>query len=546
MIKIALAQLNLHTGDFAANTQQILQSIETAKSENADLVVFPELAICGYPPMDFLDISDFVEICEQHVQTIAEYCVGIAAIVGSPTQNPNERGRILYNSAYFLADGKVAQVVHKTLLPTYDVFDEARYFQSNTEFNIIHFKNQRIALTICEDIWNVEDHPLYTQTPMDELKKFQPNLMINIAASPFSYTQQETRREILNRNNAQYGLPIVYVNKTGAQTDLIFDGNSVALNAQNQIVAHVPAFETGITYCTFNGKDFSDLPIAITEKTKYELITKAICLGISDYFKKLGFKKAIIGLSGGVDSALVTALAVKALGKENVHVLMMPSMFSSDHSISDSLKLVENLGITHDILPITQGYDAMVETLKSPFEGLVFNIAEENIQSRLRGLLLMAYTNKFGYILLNTSNKSELAVGYGTLYGDMAGGLSVIGDLYKTEVFELCRYLNKDGEIIPTNIIEKAPSAELRPNQKDSDSLPDYAILDEILFQYIEKHQSKDRIIAAGFDKALVERTLRMVNLNEYKRFQFAPIIRISTKAFGRGRRVPLVAKYLI
>jgi len=378
---------------------------------------------------------------------------------------------------------------------------------------------------------------------MDELVLEQPDMIINIAASPFSTSQQQERLYILGENARKYQLPIVYVNHIGAQTELIFDGNSMVLDATGAVCQQLKSFEEDFAVVEIDQLNAQQTASAVADKMQD--IQAALTLGIHDYFGKLGFKKAILGLSGGIDSALVAVLAARALGPENVHCLLMPSRYSSDHSIADSLALVKKLGVSHDILSIEKAFEAYEATLAAPFTGLAPNITEENLQSRIRGMLLMAYTNKFGYILLNTSNKSELAVGYGTLYGDMCGGLSVIGDLYKTEVFELCRYINRHEEIIPDNIITKPPSAELRPDQKDSDSLPDYDLLDQILFRYIEDRQAPGQIIEAGFESEVVQKVMRLVNMNEYKRHQTPPILRISIKAFGMGRRMPIVAKYL-
>jgi len=539
---IALAQLNYHIGNFEQNVEKIIAKINEAKSQKVDLVVFSELAVCGYPPLDFLEFPHFINQCELAIQNIAKHCQNIAAIVGSPSINASLDGKNLYNSAYFLVDGKVESVHHKALLPNYDIFDEYRYFESSKTFDIIQYKGKKIALTICEDLWDIEDDKMYRIWPMEELKKTSPDLMINIAASPFSNIQIEERNKVLSWNAKNYGFPLFYVNQAGAQTEIIFDGGSKVINSNGETIGELQYFEED-----FQIFDTENLPQPISkfDYEKYFFVEKALIKGIRDYFDKMNFHKAILGLSGGIDSALVLYLAVKALGKENVHAVLMPSQFSSEHSITDSLALVENLGNTHQILPIKNIFDAYVDELAETFEGTSFNIAEENLQSRSRGVLLMAISNKFGQILLNTSNKSELAVGYGTLYGDMCGGLSVIGDLYKTEVFELCRYINREKEIIPENIITKAPSAELRPNQKDSDSLPEYDVLDEILKLYIEERKSPKQLIDLGFNEQLVNRVLKLVNTNEYKRKQFAPILRVSKKAFGMGRRMPIVGKYL-
>ena len=544
-MKIAIAQLNVHIGNFEGNVAKMLEAVVTAKKQGADLVCFSELVTCGYPPRDFLEFDDFIDQAEAAIERLAAAAKGIAIVVGTPSRNPVVEGKDLFNSAFFLENGKVKQIINKALLPTYDVFDEYRYFEPGHEFNVVEFKGKKIAVTICEDIWNIgNENPLYTICPMDEMMPQNPDFILNLSASPFSYTQAESRIHVVRANVEKYGIPMFYVNHSGAQTELIFDGGSIVMSPNGKIYDELPYFEASIrTYeldKVIKGTESNERP-----KDKMQLIHDAIVLGIKDYFGKLGFKKAILGLSGGIDSAVTAVLAVRALGKENVRVVLMPSQFSSDHSVNDARDLAENMGIQYDIVEIKGIYESYMKTLAPQFEGLEFNITEENLQARSRGMILMAMSNKFGNIVLNTSNKSEAAVGYGTLYGDMCGGLSVIGDVYKTEVFELARFMNKDGEVIPVNTITKPPSAELRPNQKDSDSLPDYDILDEILFQYIEKQQGPKEIIEMGFDEKLVKRILRLVNINEFKRYQTAPVIRVSTKAFGMGRRMPIVGKYL-
>ncbi len=544
-MKIAIAQLNFHIGNFEGNLQKMLEAVAIAKAQEADLVCFSELATCGYPPRDFLEFDDFIELAEESVSRLAEAARGIAIVVGSPSRNPVIEGKDLFNSAYFLADQQVLYIAHKTLLPTYDIFDEYRYFEPGKSFKIVKYKGKRIALTVCEDIWNIgNENPLYTICPMDEMMPQKPDFILNLSASPFSYTQATSRIHVVRANVLRYGIPMFYVNHSGAQTELIFDGGSIVMAPNGQLYDELPYFSESIrTYEleeVLKGQRQSE-----QSKDKLQLMHDAIVLGIKDYFGKLGFAKAIVGLSGGIDSALTTALAVRALGKHNVRVVLMPSPFSSQHSIDDARQLAENMGIQYDIIPIQQAYDAYRDMLKPQFGELPFNVTEENLQARIRGMILMAISNKFGHILLNTSNKSEMAVGYGTLYGDMCGGLSVIGDVYKTEVFELARYINRDVIIIPENSITKPPSAELRPDQKDTDSLPEYDILDQILYQYIEQRQGPEDIINMGFDAALVQRVLRLVNINEFKRHQTAPVIRVSTKAFGMGRRMPIVGKYL-
>ena len=447
-------------------------------------------------------------------------------------------------------------------MPTYDVFDEYRYFEPADSWNCIEFKGQKIAVTVCEDIWNLGDNPLYRICPMDELIKQQPDLMINLSASPFDYTHAEDRKEMIKANVAKYKIPMLYCNGVGSQTEIIFDGGSLVFDMHGNLVKEGKYFEED--FLIVDRYQMSDVSISQNEKTNnlipdirhltsdiydsqlnIDRIHGALLMGIRDYFKKMGFTKAILGSSGGIDSAVVLALACEALGAENVRAVLMPSQYSTEHSVSDAVQLSKNLNNPYDIVPIKPIFDSFMQELKPIYQDLPFNVAEENIQARTRGNLLMAIANKFGLILLNTTNKSECATGYGTLYGDMAGGIAVLGDVYKMQVYALANYINRNGEIIPQNIIDKAPSAELRPNQKDSDSLPDYRILDAVLFQYIEKRQGPKEIIAQGFDKEIVDRALKLVNVNEYKRNQFCPIIRVSNKAFGVGRRVPIVAKYL-
>ena len=542
-MNISLAQLNFHIGNFESNTKKIVDAIHQAKSQGAEIVLFSELAICGYPPRDFLEFEDFIQRCENAIDEIKSHTEGIAVLVGAPSRNPKIEGKDLFNSAYFLADGEIKKIIHKTLLPTYDVFDENRYFEPNKTFEIVEYKSKKIAVTICEDLWNLgNNNPLYTICPMDELMQFKPEMILNLSASPFDYEHAEDRKHVLKANAEAYKIPIYYCNQVGAQTEIIFDGGSLVIDEKGNVVEEFQYFNEQISNINLEKMDSLQIDIC---KLKIEFIHDALILGIRDYFQKMNFKKAILGLSGGIDSALVLYLAAQALGKENVHSLLLPSEYSTSHSISDAEQLCKNLGTSYDIVPIKNNYEAFLQTLNPYFKDLPFNVAEENLQARTRGVLLMAFSNKFGYILLNTTNKSEAAVGYGTLYGDMCGGLAVLGDVYKTQVFELCKWINRNEEIIPSNIITKPPSAELRPNQKDSDSLPEYDLLDKLLYQYIEKRQGPKELIAQGFEAALVNRVLKMVNSNEWKRHQSPPILRVSPKAFGVGRRMPIVGKYL-
>jgi len=544
-MKIAIAQLNFHIGNFEGNTRKMLDAVGQAKAAGADLICFSELATVGYPPRDFLEFDDFIHLAEQSVEMLAEAAQGIAIVVGSPSKNPVVEGKDLYNSCYFLADGAVKHVQHKTLLPTYDIFDEYRYFEPAGEWQVVEFKGKRIALSICEDIWNLgNENPLYTICPLDEMMPQRPDFILNVSASPFAWDQAEDRIEVLRANIERYKIPLFYVNHCGAQTEILFDGGSIVMSPNGKVYDELPYFEECIRYYDLNEVMKGDREQQ-QPKEKIPLIHDALVTGVRDYFGKLGFRQAILGLSGGIDSAVTAVLAARALGKDNVRVLLMPSRFSSDHSVNDARQLAANLGVQYDIIPIEPMYASFMDTLKPHFWGYDFDVTEENVQARIRGVLLMSFSNKFGNILLNTTNKSEMAVGYGTLYGDLCGGLSVLGDVYKTDVFTLARYINREEEIIPENTITKPPSAELRPDQKDSDSLPPYDLLDQILYQYVEKETDPQDIIDMGFDEATVRRTLRMVNINEFKRHQTAPVLRVSEKAFGMGRRMPIVGKYL-
>ena len=559
-MKIFLAQQNYHVGNFESNTKKIIAAIEEAKAKGGDLILFSEMCVCGYPARDFVEFNDFINQCYQCIDEIKKHADTIGVLIGSPARNKIKKGKDLFNAAFFLYEKEIKAEIHKTCLPTYDVFDEYRYFEPAYDWQVINFKGKKLAVTICEDIWNLGDNPLYRNCPMDELMKQQPDLILNLSASPFDYTHDEDRKAVIKSNVIKYHLPLFYCNAVGSQTEIVFDGASLIFDKHANLCKALPMFEEAIEYVILNNDGTIDapivepasrvpdkelLPISLEENLNIDQIYQALLLGIRDYFKKMNFTKAIIGSSGGIDSAVTLVLACEALGKENVRAVLMPSPYSTDHSVDDAIELSKNLNNPYNIIRIDEVYESFLSTLKPVFNNLPFSLAEENLQSRTRGNILMSIANKFGYILLNTSNKSELATGYGTLYGDMAGGLGVLGDCYKLQVYTLAKYINRNKEIIPINIIEKPPSAELRPNQKDSDSLPDYNILDKILYQYIERRLGPEEIKAQGFDATLVDRTLKMVNTNEYKRNQFCPIIRISPKAFGVGRRVPIVGKYL-
>ncbi|MBC7426515.1 MAG: NAD+ synthase, partial [Bacteroidia bacterium] len=476
-MKIALAQLNYRIGDFDANTLKIIGAVKKARDEKADLIIFSELAICGYPPDDFLDYNYFIKKCNSVLDQIIKASKGVSIIVGGPAENKNPKGRRLYNAAFYISDGKLLNTVFKTLLPTYDVFSEARYFQVNEVFEPVNVLGWKAAITICEDLWDEMDFFSYEEDPLKNIADKNPDIVFNISASPFNRSKRNEREDILRNQVLNYKLPLIYVNQVGAHTDIIFDGSSVVFNKKGELVLRLPSFEETIAYVDFEEGDIVGLePLDKGVETGIEEIYKALVFGIKEYFTKSGFTKAVLGSSGGIDSAVVKCLAVEALGKENVLAVLMPSEFSSEGSVHDAIKLSGNLEVEYYTLPIADAFDAFRSILEPVFKDLLFGLAEENMQARCRAVLLMRISNKLGHILLNTSNKSEMAVGYSTLYGDMCGGLSVMGDVYKMEVYALAKYINRNEEIIPSEIMEKAPSAELRPDQKDSDSLPEYTL----------------------------------------------------------------------
>ena len=543
-MKIALCQINPIIGDIEGNKKKILEGYQIGIDKSAELVIFPELALTGYSPQDLIEKKEFRSIVKKTSEEIASKTSSVGLIFGTITEEFDNVGTGLYNSAILCHDGKIQFTQNKTLLPNYDVFDEVRYFESAKEVYAVEFKNEKLGISICEDIWNDADYwkqRRYYRDPVQRLVDKGSTILINISASPYAYGRRSERYNMLSTLTKTNQLPLAYVCVAGAQTDLIFDGASMCFNSNGEL--------------NLMGKVYDeDFFIYDTEK-KYETITDiessyeeeildALTLGLRDYVKKTGFKKILVGLSGGIDSALVTYVAVNAVGKENVHVVMMPSKFSSEGSIKDSEKLIQNLGISSAKISIEPVFQKTLEVLEPSFQGRSSDITEENIQARIRGLYLMALSNKFNYLLCTTGNKSEMAVGYATLYGDMSGALGVIADVYKTEVYKIAKFINRDKNIIPTEIIEKAPSAELRFDQKDEDSLPPYDFLDKILKCYLEEYKEYSEIVEEIGHKDIVHRVLTLVDRNEFKRKQAAPSLRVTTKSFGYGRRFPIVQKW--
>lgn len=544
-MKVALAQINTVVGDFENNVRKICSFIERAKRKHADLVVFPELAVTGYPPKDFLDIPAFVSHNLKALRDITQQVSGIAAIVGFVDRNRQSYGKLVHNAAAFIQDRQIVSVHHKSLLPTYDVFDESRYFESACSITPVQFNNYTLGISICEDIWNDEEfwmRPLYETDPIEKLISKGANVIINISASPFTVEKHESiRLRMLTHDAKKYKVPFIYVNQIGGNDELVFDGSSAVINAQGKRIAQAAAFGEDLIVVDLENTATQVVPQTFTP---IETVQKALLLGLRDYVVKCGFEKVIIGLSGGIDSAVTAALAVEALGSENVMGIIMPSQFSSQGSVDDAVQLSKNLAIDYRIFPIKDLFDGYQMILREEFRGLPFDIAEENLQARIRGNIIMTLSNKYGYLVLSTGNKSEMAVGYCTLYGDMNGGLALISDVPKTMVYELAKYMNREKEIIPQETLSKPPSAELRPNQLDQDSLPPYDILDSILKAYIEEAKCIEEIVRMGFDETTVRDVIQKVNRNEYKRRQAAPGIKVTSKAFGSGRRMPIAHKF--
>ena len=540
-MKIALCQIDTIIGDIKNNKDKIIEGYNRGVKDGVDLVIFPELTLVGYPPQDLVEKEEFRQAALEASKEIASLTRKTGIIFGTITERDDLIGTDIHNSAMLCFDGKIQFTQHKTLIPNYDVFDEMRYFDSAKDVNVFEYKGEKLGISICEDIWNDADYWYKRRYSVDPVKKLidrGATVLINISASPYHYGHRKDRQEMLSVLTKHDKVPLVYVCSVGAQTDLIFDGASMCFDNAGNLVLLGKAYSED--YFIFDTKE-KYLAIPQSEKSFEEETLNALIFGLKEYCIKLGFKKVLIGLSGGIDSALVTYIAVKALGKENVHSVLMPSEFSSEGSISDSRKLIDNLGISYEEISIQPVVDKTKEMLNGSFNGKNPDITEENIQARVRGLYLMALSNKHNYLLLTTGNKSEVAVGYCTLYGDMSGGLAVIADVYKTDVYKVARYINKDKEIIPTEIIEKAPSAELRFGQKDQDTLPEYEVLDRILRMYLEENKEINEISQMIGDKALVKKILHMVDMSEFKRKQAAPALRVSKKAFGYGRRYPIV-----
>ncbi len=543
-MKLALAQLNPTVGDIAANSRLILQSIGQAAEQGADLVIFSELVLTGYPPKDLLLKPRFIADNQAALQEIAAQCQSIGALIGFVCEHTGPTGKQLHNAAALIQNGRVVATYYKQLLPTYDVFDEQRYFAPAKSQQVVEFMGRKIGLTICEDIWQTPDQQtrrLYEINPFEDLARAGVDLIVNMSASPFVINKHAFRIDLFGRQCRQHRIPLVYVNQTGGNDDLIFDGASCAFGRNGELIAQARDFEPDLLLVDIDRPEQNSIA---SVKSDIASVHDALVLGLRDYLRKCGFRSVVLGLSGGIDSAVTAAIAVEALGADKVTGVAMPSRYSSDHSVNDARDLAGNLGIPFHIIPIETAHCAMEETLTEIFTGLESDITEENIQARLRGNILMAISNKFGSLLLTTGNKSELAVGYCTMYGDMAGGLAVISDVPKIMVYRLANYINREREVIPISTISKPPSAELKPGQVDQDSLPPYEILDDILERYVEQEQSFQQIVDAGFERDVVGRIIRLVDRNEYKRKQAAPGLKVTSRAFGTGRRMPIAQNY--
>ena len=556
-MKICLAQINPTIGAFKQNAGKICKSINAARKKGADLVIFPEMSVVGYPPKDLLELSGFVDSNLKALEDVKNSVTGISAIVGFVDRNVAQRGKALYNAAAYIKDRKIVSRHYKSLLPTYDVFDEDRYFEPTHDISIAKISGRKFGISICEDAWGADvvwPGTIHHKDPVGCMVRQGAEIIINISASPFTIGKQDVRLKMLAGHAKRNNVPIIFVNQIGGNDDLVFDGNSLVINKKGIIVDRASGFEEDLLMVEFKGLDLTvgeSKSRPVKKETRHasgegdiESVYKALVLGTRDYVKKCGFKKAVIGLSGGIDSAVTAVIAVKALGRDKVLGVTMPSSFSSKGSVEDSRVLAKRLGINCELIPIKSVYNAYTKTLSGVFAGLPFDVTEENLQARIRGKILMAISNKHGYLVLTTGNKSELAVGYCTLYGDMCGGLAVISDIPKTMVYDLAEYINRRKEIIPTETIEKPPSAELRPNQEDQDSLPPYDVLDGVLRAYVEESKDVGDIVGMGYDESLVKDIISKVDRNEYKRKQAAPGLKVTTKAFGTGRRMPLAQRY--
>ncbi len=556
-MKICLAQINPTVGAFEQNVKKICRFINTAKKKGADLIVFPEMCIVGYPPKDLLELSGFVDSNLKALEEVRNNVTGISAIVGFVDRNAGQRGKNLYNAAAYINNKEIVSRHYKSLLPTYDVFDEGRYFESAHSISLAKISGRKSGISICEDAWgaNIIWHgKIHHKDPVESMIRQGAEIIINISASPFTIGKQDERLKMLTSHAKKYNVPIIFVNQIGGNDDLVFDGNSLVINKKGVIVDRALSFEEDLLMVEFKGPDISagdSKPGSVGKRTQagageeeIESVFKALVLGTRDYVRKCGFKKAVIGLSGGIDSAVTAVIAARALGKGKVLGVTMPSGFSSKGSVKDSKALAKRLGIAFENITIKSVYNAYAKTLSDVFTGLPFDVTEENLQARIRGKILMAISNKHGHLVLTTGNKSELAVGYCTLYGDMCGGLAVISDIPKTMVYDIAEYINRRKEVIPIHTIEKPPSAELRPDQKDQDSLPPYDILDGVLKAYVEESRDIDDIIGRGYNEALVKDIIKKVDTNEYKRKQAAPGLKVTSKAFGTGRRMPLAQRY--
>jgi NAD+ synthase (glutamine-hydrolysing) len=541
-MKITLAQLNPTIGDFSGNERKIVQAIEAAKNSGSDLILFSELVICGYPPEDLLLHRDFIEQAEKTLNNILPSTKGIVAIIGLPRRNNDKGEKPLHNSAALIKDGKLIGYQDKMLLPTYDVFDEKRYFESGSEFKIYEIFGKKVAITICEDLWHhseLVNETRYQIDPVTLIKELKADLVLNLSASPYNQQKYNARLKVVQKAAKTLNAPLILVNQVGGNDSILFDGNSLVVDQNGELVTRLPGFQEAIETI----EDF--IPKNIPSVDPIEDLYQALVMGVRDYFYKSGFKKACLGLSGGIDSAVVAAIAVQALGSENVIGVSMPSRYSSQGSKKDAQDLASALGIELKTIPIEKPYQAFLDLLTPSFENKAPDVTEENLQARMRGVILMALSNKFGYIVLSTGNKSELAMGYSTLYGDLTGGLSVIADVSKAKVYELARFINRDKILIPASTIEKPPSAELRPNQKDSDSLPPYPIIDQVLEAYVERNETPADIAKnSNIDIAVVKSIIDRIYNAEYKRRQAPPGLRVSSKSFSVGRKFPIVQRF--